>query len=200
MGNSNKWNRDHYTQKAKEQNFMARSVFKLQEIDIKFNIFSQGKHVLDLGCAPGSWLQYARRKCGPASRLTGVDLQPCEVKNIEFIQGSIRKLEASRFSVMYDIILSDMAPSTTGNAFADCQQSLQLTEAAWGLAGSLLKDSGIFIFKIFQSPDADDFIRGLKPFFKKINRFKPQSTRQKSNEIYVICQGFDQKKTIAAHI
>ena len=188
MAKPSKWNQDHYTKQAKKNNFKARSAFKLQEIDTKFNLFAPGRHILDLGCAPGSWLQYAASKCGKSSKLTGVDIKPCEIPNIEFIHGSIYHVQPDDFSMQYDIIMSDMAPSTTGSAFADTQQSLRLCEAAWNLACQLLKPGGVFLFKIFQSPDADEFITGLRPFFAKISRFKPQSTRQKSNEIYVICQ------------
>jgi 23S rRNA (uridine2552-2'-O)-methyltransferase len=134
--------KDHYFKKAKEQNFAARSVFKLEEIDQKFKILRPKQIVLDLGASPGSWSQYCSQKIGPDGRILGVDLKTVSVKlkNAVFIQADLRDLNIEQafvqhgFSPPFDLVISDMAPNTTGIRMTDQARSFDLCCLALDLA------------------------------------------------------------------
>jgi len=183
----NKWNENHYTKKAKDENYKARSVYKLQEIDAKFKVLKRGMKVLDLGCAPGSWLQFVLKKIGAQGEAWGIDLKKCEIPGAITFKADINELPEELKGNEYDLLLSDMAPDTSGNNFLDSQRSLDLCRIAWQEGEKLLKNKGTFIFKVFQGEDLDDFIKKLRQSFKKISRFKPQSSRKKSFETFIIC-------------
>lgn len=187
---------DHYSQKARKEGFPARSVYKLAEINEKYRLFAPGQHILDLGCAPGSWSLYAAEKVGPKGRVLGLDLSPVSAA----FPPQVRILEAdlleADFQILlegeapFNLVLSDMAPKTMGRREVDQARSLELCQMAWLWARELLKPGGHFIFKIFQSQDGDDFIRTLAPRFSKIFRIKPKATRSESLEIFVLGQNF----------
>ncbi|HEY1079742.1 MAG TPA: RlmE family RNA methyltransferase, partial [Bdellovibrio sp.] len=153
--------RDHYFRKAKQENFAARSVFKLEEIDQKFKIFKPNQIVLDLGASPGSWSQYASKKVGDKGRVLGVDLSPVNVKmnNAVFIQADLRDLNLEEifkehgFVPPFDIVMSDMAPKTTGIRGTDQARSMELCELALDVARRFLKKEGHFVCKLFHSDD-----------------------------------------------
>lgn len=190
--------RDHYFKKAKEQNFAARSVFKLQEMDQKFKIFKTGQIVLDLGCSPGSWSQYASQKVGETGRVLGVDLSPVTVKlsNAVFIQADLNDLNlenifvAHGFQPPFDIVMSDMAPKTTGIRLTDQARSLHLCELALSVAQRFLKPQGTFICKMFHSEDFAKYRDLLKQNFQKVDAIKPDSTRKISKEIFFVGLNF----------
>ncbi len=186
---------DHYSQKARKEGFPARSVYKLEEIDRKYRLLRPGQHVLDLGCAPGSWSLYAAGMVGPKGRVLGIDLSPTAAA----FPPQVRILEADLLTAdrglaadetPFDLVLSDMAPKTMGRREVDQARSLELCQMAWVWADELLAKGGHFLFKIFQSQDGDDFIRGLAPSFDKIIRMKPKATRSESLEIFVLGQKF----------
>lgn len=187
---------DHYSQKARQEGFPARSVYKLEEIDQKHRLFKPGQRVLDLGCAPGSWTLYAAGKVGPGGRVIGLDLAPptgsfpaqATILKVDLLEDQIDELVLE--TAPYDLVLSDMAPKTMGRREVDQARSLELCEMAWAWAEKLLKERGHFLFKIFQSQDGDDFIRGLQPRFEKITRLKPKATRSQSLETFVLAKGF----------
>jgi 23S rRNA (uridine2552-2'-O)-methyltransferase len=186
--------RDHYFKKAKQENFAARSVFKLQEIDERNRIFKSGQTVLDLGAAPGSWSQYASKKVGGSGRILGVDLTPVEVSlnNASFIATDLYDLNLEQtikehgFNEPFDIVMSDMAPKTTGIKSADQAKSVALCELALDVAKRFLKPGGTFICKLFHSGDFNKFRDEMKPNFEKIDIIKPKATRQISKEIFLI--------------
>lgn len=189
--------KDHYFKKAKEQNFAARSVFKLEEIDQKFRILKAGQTVLDLGCSPGSWSQYASKKVGPTGRVLGVDLSPVTVKlpNAVFVQADLRDLNLVQvfqehgFEPPFDVVVSDMAPKTTGIRITDQARSMELCELALDTAKKFLKPGGPFVCKLFHS---DDFARLrdlIKKDFRQFEAMKPDSTRKISKEIFLIGLG-----------
>jgi len=194
---NNKWDDDFYTQLAKKENYPARSVYKLKEIDEKFKIFKKGQKVLDLGSAPGSWLKFAARKTGQGGQVVGIDLKKLEIpipENSKVFQGDIYEKETIDFLSSfgpYDILMSDMAPDTTGIKYADSVKSAALCEAALYLCQSLLVTGGVFIAKIFQGPDFDNFAKQVLSEFGKRKIFKPKSCRKNSKEIYII--GMDRK-------
>lgn len=189
---------DYYFKRAKQENYPARSVYKLQEIEKKFCIFRRGQKVLDLGAAPGSWSLYAAKKVGLEGHVLGVDLQSTETEfpsNVEFFHGDAFETEgpfASRREELapFDLIISDMAPKTTGVKFADQARSLELCELARDVALLALKPGGHFVAKIFEGPDAKPYSDSLRPFFDKVKTFKPKSSRAESKEMFVLGLGF----------
>ncbi len=187
---------DFYAQKAKKENFPARSVYKLKEILEKHRLIRKGDKILDLGCAPGSWLQYAAELTGNRGAVTGVDLKPVTIA----VPGNARALEADVAALAgmdreelagiigegYHLVMSDMAPSTTGHKRVDAVRSHQLCEAALMIAKNALAEGGAFVCKIFQGPDFNAFVNTVREVFARVKIFKPQSCRKESREIYII--------------
>jgi len=184
---------DKYFKRAKEQGYRARSVFKLEEIQQKFKILKPGRDILDLGAAPGSWLQYANRIVGPKATLVGLDLTPIKkIKpNVILGQLDIFSPEAIVFierkhPKKFPIILSDLAPKTSGIKEADHYRSIELSEQVVALAKKFLTPHGTIVIKVFQGADFGLFIIKLKKIFKQVNVFKPKASRDRSFEVYVI--------------
>lgn len=189
---------DYYTKKAREQNFKARSVFKLEEMDQKFKIFKSEQKVLDLGAAPGSWSQYASQKIGPKGFLLGLDLTPINLKlsnavfNVaDLLQDDIQAIsEAAGYAkASYDVVMSDMAPKTTGIKLTDQARSLELCDMALNVAEKHLNKNGIFICKLFHSEDFKSYKMRLNTLFRRVEVLKPKATRQISKEIFFIALG-----------
>jgi 23S rRNA (uridine2552-2'-O)-methyltransferase len=186
--------RDYYFRKAKEENFAARSVFKLEEIDKRYRLFSPGQTVLDLGASPGSWSQYASQKVGPTGRLLGVDLSPVTVslKNAVFIQADLYDLQLENifrehgFTPPFDLVLSDMAPKTTGIRNTDQARSVALCELALDVARRFLKPNGHFVCKLFHCDDFTKLRDEIKKSFERFEAVKPDSTRKISKEIFLV--------------
>lgn len=186
--------KDFYFKKAKEQNFAARSVFKLEEIDQRFKLFQKGYKILDLGCAPGSWTQYASQKIGTNGFCIGIDLQKVALAlpNTEFVQGdafdepTVAELSAKHSITQFDIVMSDMAPKTTGIRIQDQQRSFDLCVRALDVAKQRLRLGGHFIVKMFQSEFFDEYLKQVKPCFLKTELLRPKSTRKSSYEIYIV--------------
>jgi len=187
----NPWE-DHYTQKARKDHFPARSVFKLQEIQQKVNLIQKGNSVLDLGCSPGSWLMLAATLTGHAGNVVGIDLKPVTVSLPSHVRVFIADMLALPDEISdaigreFHVVISDMAPSTTGNRSVDATRSFDLSQAALTTAQNRLLTGGSFVCKIFQGGDFDTFIQRIKSSFNLHRIFKPQSSRKASREIYVI--------------
>ena len=189
---SNPWE-DHYTRKARKESYPARSVYKLEEIQEKFHILKTGYRVLDLGCAPGAWTLFAARSVGRTGEVIGIDLNPVTILLPENARTGICDifsrsdvLEKIFGNTLFDVVLSDMAPSTTGSTGVDAQRSMTLCEAALALCERVLKPGGDFVCKIFQGPDFQAFISLIKQAFLRHRIFKPQSSRKASREIFII--------------
>ena len=189
--------KDYYFQKAKKENYVARSIFKLQEIDERFKIFKPGYKVLDLGAAPGSWSQYASQQVGRDGRVLGVDLQPIKltIPNAFFFVGDIRSLSTPSLDALiektgiippFDVVISDMAPKTTGIKVTDQARSVELCEKALSCAEQFLKPRGSFICKLFHSEDFEPFRESLRERFGAVEVLRPKSTRKESKEIFFI--------------
>jgi 23S rRNA (uridine2552-2'-O)-methyltransferase len=191
---SNQW-QDHYTRQAQKEHYPARSVFKLAEIQKKHRIIARGDRVLDLGCAPGSWLLFAAQQTGPAGILVGVDLTPVTEPmpaNVRTVVGDIHELRPSADTFLgagFQVVLSDMAPSTTGDKGGDAARSFELCRAALAVADALLLPGGHFVCKIFQGEDFKTFCDQVKTRFDRMDIFKPQSSRKASREIFIIGLG-----------
>jgi 23S rRNA (uridine2552-2'-O)-methyltransferase len=186
---------DYYTKKAREQNYAARSVFKLEEMDQKFKLFKPHQKILDLGAAPGSWSQYASKKIGPKGFLLGLDLTKITLKmpNSVFLQADLLQDDIHEIcrsidqpDATFDVVMSDMAPKTTGIKLTDQVRSLELCEMALNVAEKHLRPGGHFICKLFHSEDFKEYKTRLQSLFKKVDVMKPKATRQISKEIFFI--------------
>ena len=186
---------DHYSRKAKKEKFPARSVYKLQEIQRRYNLIKKEDKVLDLGCFPGSWLLLAANLTGTKGRVVGIDLQPVTTKlpahvrvytaDILTLNNDIFRSEGQDFNV----VISDMAPATSGNKHVDNARSFNLCQAALSTVQDVLIFGGSFVCKIFQGEDFKAFSDAVKSSFNKTRIFKPQSSRKASREIYIIGLG-----------
>ncbi len=189
------WDDDPFTRRAQRENFPARSVYKLQEIQRRFSVLRKGDRVLDLGCAPGSWLLYAAEVTGAAGRVVGLDLSPVTIAlpaHVVVRTGDVFEVArrpAEFFENTFDVVLSDMAPSTTGSRGVDAARSFNLCEAALSVASQVLTPGGAFVCKIFQGEDFRRFIDTVRVGFTEHRIFKPQSSRKASSEIYLIGKG-----------
>ncbi|MFH1968103.1 MAG: RlmE family RNA methyltransferase [bacterium] len=195
---------EFYTELAKKQNYPARSVYKLKEIDEKYKIFEKGDRVLDLGCAPGSWLLYIAEKIGNTGTVVGADVEEIKIppkNNIKFIKKSVFDFKEGDFKDKFnpsplakgegfDAVVSDMAPNTTGVIFVDSGKSLELSKKAFEIAKLLLKPGGNFVCKIFDSREATEFFKKLGKSFAFSKRFKPKAVIGRSKEFYIVGKGF----------
>ena len=188
---------DHYAIRAKREGYPARSVYKLEEIQSKYGIIRRGDRILDIGAAPGSWSIFAGRIVKGGGLVIGVDLQPIGISvpgsHVRFIQGDafdpvvIGEITASS---PFDVILSDAAPSTTGNRIVDTGRSLDIAEQVLGLADSLLKAGGGMVIKVFQGGGERDLMDTLKARFESAGFFKPKASRNQSFETFAVASGF----------
>lgn len=200
MGRENPYKKpDHFTLEAKKAGFPARSVFKLEEIDRRAKLLRPGMHVLDLGSAPGSWAMYAARRVGSRGKLLAVDLQPLTVSLAPpavFVQGDALSLDNEQLSMFapYDVVLSDMAPHTTGNRLSDQTRSFDLCMRAIAIAVALLKDGGAFVGKIFMGEDLPLARAELRKHFAKERIMRPEGTRTVSYEVFLVAEGKGQRQ------
>ena len=172
--------RDHYFKKAKQDNYPARSVYKLQELDKRLQVLSRGQRILDLGAAPGSWTLYAARKAGPHGLVLAVDLQEAGAglpENVVYLQADVLEDSGDFAQALeeygpFDLVLSDMAPKTTGVKLTDQARSIELCEQARDIALKHLNPGGTLVAKVFEGPDV-----------------KPKSSRAESKETFLMGQG-----------
>ncbi len=187
--------KDFYFRKAKEEGYRARSAYKLFELNKKYNLIKKRDRVLDLGCSPGSWLQAASKISN--GLVVGVDILPVKkIENVKFIQADISDkgtLEMIKsFSTEFDVILSDMAPKTSGIKELDHNKSIYLNEKALEIAKELLVKNGNFLCKVFQGEYFNQFLSSIKKEFEFVKSSKPESSRKESREIYIVAKGFKQ--------
>jgi 23S rRNA (uridine2552-2'-O)-methyltransferase len=195
MSKTNKW-QDHYSRRAKKDRYPARSVYKLEEIQKKYKLLRKDDKILDLGCSPGSWLLYAANLVGSGGLVVGIDLKPAAIElpaHAKTVVADVFTLNATNPELMgidFDVVLSDMAPSTTGNKMVDAARSAALCEAALSIAESVLRPGGSFVCKIFQGQDFSQFSDLIRKKFTNQHILKPRSSRKASKEIFVIGRGF----------
>ena len=181
---------DKYTQKAKRENYPARSIYKLQEIDRKHNLIKEGDRVLDLGCAPGSWLVYLAKKVSGSGAVVGIDINDLRIeipKNAIFIKDDVMKYEMAE---KFNVVASDLAAHTTGIGFSDVDETLELSWQALKIAKEVLIKGGNFLCKIFEGEGTDEFFKAVEKNFSFAKRFKPRASRKKSREMYIVAKGF----------
>jgi 23S rRNA (uridine2552-2'-O)-methyltransferase len=185
---------DAFTRAAKARGFPARSVFKLEDMDRRLRLLRPGQHVLDLGAAPGSWSLYATTRIGQRGRLLAVDLQPLAQtlpSNAEFVQAdaSDLTLEALSRHAPYDVVLSDMAPNTSGDRFADQARSFRLVSLALDVVEALGAPGGAFVAKIFMGPDFEVARKRLRGLFTEERVMRPEGVRSSSFEAFLVGLG-----------
>lgn len=187
----NRWD-DAYARRARDEKWLARSVYKLQEIDARFKLIQRGSRILDLGCYPGSWCQYVLAKAGPSGDVVGIDLKRPDhlsAQGFRFIEADVMALEIEwlvREIPPRDMVMSDLAPSTTGIRAADESRSLALAGRAAEIAGALLKYGGHFVCKIFEGEGLNRFKAEVSGNFRQVRLFRPKATRKRSREVYLI--------------
>jgi 23S rRNA (uridine2552-2'-O)-methyltransferase len=188
---------DAFTKQAKAQGYPARSVFKLEEIDRRVRLFRAGQRVLDLGAAPGSWSMYAAQRIGPKGKLLAIDLSPITAilgPTATAIQGDALSLANADLALFapYDVVLSDMAPSTTGSKLADQARSFELFMRAADVAREHLAPGGTFVGKLFMSDDFPKAKAALQKTFDEVRNIRPEGTRSVSSEVFLV--GLRRKK------
>jgi 23S rRNA (uridine2552-2'-O)-methyltransferase len=185
---------DPYVAAARQQGWRSRAAFKLTELDERFRLIRRGAHVVDLGAAPGGWTQVAVRR--GATRVIGVDLLPVDpVPGAVMLQGDFTDPELQQRLIVElggkaDLVLSDMAPNTTGHAATDHLRIVALAENALAFALDVLADGGGFVAKVFQGGAEKTMLDMLKRHFASVRHAKPPASRKESSELYVVATGF----------
>ena len=189
----NKQRRDIYVRKSKLEGYRSRAIYKLKEIDDKFNIIRNGIKVVDLGSAPGSWSQYLSEK-SKNSKILSIDLKDIDkIKNVthmigDFLDEKNQKIISNFFEDKLDLIVSDMAVNTTGNKNLDAISTGELSINAMKFAARNLKQNGIFVSKIFMGSTFNEIVENGKKNFKEVKVYKPPSSRKDSKESFIICK------------
>jgi len=191
--------RDYYFLKAKRENYPARSVYKLKEIAKRFpGTFKPGMRVLDLGAAPGSWSLGAAEMIGPQGSVLGADIQDTQTafpRNVTFMREDVFNRSETFAAELaarapFHVVMSDMAPSTTGHRGTDQARSALLYEEALEVARQYLAPGGSFIVKVFLGPDTHSYMKAMRELFTAVKSFKPNSSRSESMETFYIGLGF----------
>ena len=186
---------DHYARRAKKERYPARSVYKLQEIDSKTRLIRRNDKVLDLGAAPGSWTLFASEKVGAGGLVVSVDQHPLaigEPGNVLFLEADVLTLDLAELQALLiddkklDVVISDMAPRTSGHRFVDQTRSFNLFSRALEIGERLLRPGGRFAGKIFQGEDFETARASLRTLFNQTKIIRPKSVRQESFETYLV--------------
>ncbi|QKI88865.1 23S rRNA (uridine(2552)-2'-O)-methyltransferase RlmE [Thiomicrorhabdus xiamenensis] len=187
---------DHYVNKAKQEGWRSRAVYKLQEIDDKDKLFKPGMCVVDLGAAPGGWSQWTTHKIGKNGEVFALDILPVEpFAGVTFIQGDFRDDEVydsllqSLDGREVDVVMSDMAPNMSGNKGVDIPRAMYLVELCVELADQVLKKDGDLLMKVFQGEGYNELMQDLRSKYSKVITRKPQASRARSKEIYLLARG-----------
>ena len=201
---SNAWMREHvndpYVQRAKAEGYRSRAVYKLMEMDARDRLLRPGQTVIDLGASPGGWSQVAAAKVGPGGRVIAVDLLPMEpLRGVQFLQAdfsadeglaAVEKLLEGR---QVDLVLSDLSPNISGIAVADQARIIHLCELAAEFAGRHLRPGGVFLTKVFQGAGFEELLRALRSQFQSVASRKPEASRGRSSEMYLLARGLRDK-------
>ena len=199
---SSRWlerqSKDHYVAKAKSEGYRSRAVYKLQEIDNKYQIFQPNQFIVDLGAAPGAWCQYVVKNiAGTSGKIIALDILEMDaIDGVEVIQGdftedeTLNQLVKSLNNHPVDLVLSDIAPNISGNKAVDQPKSMYLAELALDFARQHLTNGGGFAVKLFQGEGYAQYIQELRSSFKRVATFKPQASRKESREMYAVARDF----------
>lgn len=188
---------DHYVKEAKRLGYASRAAFKLLAIHEKHKLFKPGMTVVDLGAAPGGWSQVVANCIGDRGHTIALDLLPMmTIPGVTFIQGDFNDIDVLDQLVSkldgkpVDVMISDMAPNLSGQKSIDLPRSIHLLELALDCCEKILKPGGALLFKAFQGPGLEEFIRCVKTHFSQVKYIKPEASRSESREVYVLASGF----------
>jgi 23S rRNA (uridine2552-2'-O)-methyltransferase len=188
--------KDYYYRKAKQEKYRSRAAFKLKQLNKKFKIVKKGDVVLDMGAAPGGWMQVLREIVGDKGLVLGVDLndiRPIKSENVRAIKGDFTKAEVAReikgIIPRADAVVSDASPDISGVWDIDHFRSVELSRNALLIARDVLKPGGNFLIKVFQGAETEEFFREVKDAFGYAKRTKPKASRDTSAEIYIVGKG-----------
>lgn len=198
---SKRWLAEHfndpYVRKAQQLGLRSRAAFKLEEIDRRDRLLKPGATVLDLGAAPGGWSQYAARRVGCTGRVIATDILAMEaLAGVEFVEGDftqpqiVDELTALLDGQRVDVVLSDMAPNLSGQRVVDQYRAMHLAELALDAAFRFLKPGGCLLIKAFQGEEFDRFLADVKRHFSRVSIRKPDASRDRSREVYVLARDF----------
>jgi 23S rRNA (uridine2552-2'-O)-methyltransferase len=198
---SKAWMREHindpYVQRAKAEGYRSRAAYKLLELDKKDRLLVSGQLLVDLGAAPGSWSQVAVAKLGCKGRVVAVDLLPmAPLPGVQFVQGDFREQEVLDALIVAlsgrkaDLVISDLAPNLSGIGVSDQARSMYLCELALEFARQCLKPGGSLLVKVFQGAGFTEFLAGMRKSFVKVGSRKPEASRGRSSEMYLLGRGF----------
>lgn len=189
---------DHYVKQSQQDGYRSRASYKLLELDKKDKLFRPGMTVLDLGAAPGGWCQVAARCIGDHGRVIASDiLEMDSLAGVEFIQGDFTEDEVFEAILTAlgpekaDLVISDMAPNMSGMADVDQPRAMHLVELALEMAKETLRKEGVFVAKVFQGEGFDAYVKDIKTAFKSVAVRKPDASRARSREVYVVAKGFN---------
>jgi len=196
-GSSARWMHEHfkdeYVKQAQKEGYRSRAVYKLLEINQKVNFIKPGASVLDLGAAPGGWSQIAKKITGDNSFVIASDILEIDpIDGVTFIQGDFtddevyEEIISSTKNQQFDIVLSDMAPNFSGQPSVDLPRAMNLCDLALDMATKVLSQNGYFFIKVFQGPGFDDFIANCRNHFSSVSIKKPQASRSRSKEVYLL--------------
>ena len=188
---------DEYVKKAKKLGLRSRAVFKIEEINNKDKLIKPGMKVVDLGAAPGGWSEYATKVVGDNGQVVACDILSMDpIAGVDFLQGDFREdavLDALLTRIdgkNIDVVMSDMAANMTGNESADSARSMYLVELALDMCNQVLKKNGAFVVKVFQGEGFDQFMKDVRAAFTTVKTRKPESSRARSREVYLVATGF----------
>lgn len=181
---------DFYYKKAKQENYAARSVYKLEEAIQKYAFITPHDRVLDVGCAPGSWSSYLLRKTIVSGSIVGVDILACEItdRRFTFLQGDIATLSFDGIDTPFDVVISDAMPNTTMDKETNHYQSIGLADAILYRVRDVLKEGGHFFIKLYDGGDFPRFKNDLAKQFSSVRVFKPKSSRNESRELFLFAK------------
>ncbi len=187
--------KDPYYRKAKSEGYRSRATYKIKQMDERVRLLKKGYRVLDLGVSPGGWSQYARERVGETGLVVAVDIIPMpSLEGVTFIRGDIEhpsvREKILECSTEYDIVMSDISPSLSGNRTLDRGRSLGLAWSVMDLSLSVLKKRGNVVVKLFQGDEVGELKKEFSKYFWRVENHKPLSSLKKSIEIYLIFRGF----------
>ena len=182
---------DQFVKKAKQLGYVNRAAFKLEEIEQKFGLIKNSSKIFEFGSSPGGWTQVILNVNGNI-KITCIDILDMKINidNIKFLKEDFLKYNFNNFNEKFDLVLSDIAPNTTGHKSTDHLKISQLIYEIIDRLEILLKNKGSFIFKIWKGHEETEIIKKLKTIFYKVNYFKPKSSRQESSEIFIIARDY----------
>lgn len=199
---SKQWLHEHfqdtYVKKAQAEGYRSRAIYKLEEIDLKEHLLKPSMTVVDLGAAPGGWTQYVSKKLGSHGTIIALDILPMDaLADVTFIQGDFREDEVLEKLMSHipergvDLILSDMAPNMSGNKAIDLPRAMYLAELAIDFAEKVLKPGGTLLMKVFHGSGFEELLRTARSRFKNVALKKPQASRARSRETYLLAKGYN---------